>query len=130
MKTDEGAALIRYRDGKFRVFTEADGLPGGWIRDLFVDHAGRLWIANTKSGVLRLDDVNADKLQFVRYADRRRTFERGRVLPDRRRFRQNLYRHGTRIGQIKSRNRTDRKFHDSRRFAEQQYRNRLPRPSK
>ena len=40
-KTDEGAALIRYRGGKFRVFTEADGLPSGWIRDLFVDHAGR-----------------------------------------------------------------------------------------
>ena len=30
--------------------------------------AGRLWIANPKSGLLRLDDVNADKLQFVRYA--------------------------------------------------------------
>jgi ligand-binding sensor domain-containing protein/two-component sensor histidine kinase len=66
-KTDEGTALIRYHDGQFRIFTETDGLPGGWIRDLYVDHAGRLWIANPKSGVLRLDNVNADKLQFVPY---------------------------------------------------------------
>ena len=65
---DEDAELIRYRDGQFRIFTTADGLPGGWIRDLYVDHAGRLWIANAKNGLLRLDDVNADNLNLVRYS--------------------------------------------------------------
>lgn len=60
--------LIRYRDGKFRAFTKAENaLLAGWMRDLFVDHAGRLWIGSTASGLLRLDDVNADELNLTRY---------------------------------------------------------------
>ncbi|MEP6900448.1 MAG: two-component regulator propeller domain-containing protein [Actinomycetota bacterium] len=62
------AALIRYRDGQFKTFTRNDNqLLAGSIRDLFVDHGGRLWIANIATGLLRLDDVNADRLNFVRY---------------------------------------------------------------
>ena len=64
----DDAALARYRDGQFEVFTQADNpLLAGWMRDLFVDGKGRLWIASTITGVLRLDDVNADKLNFTRY---------------------------------------------------------------
>lgn len=59
--------LIRYRDGKFKVFTKEDGAPPGWTRDLFLDHAGRLWLANTIWGLLRLDNTNSDQLNFVRY---------------------------------------------------------------
>jgi ligand-binding sensor domain-containing protein/signal transduction histidine kinase len=62
-----GSSLIRYHDGQYRIFTEADGVPAGWIRDAFVDHAGRLWLADPTAGLLRLDDVNADQLDFVRY---------------------------------------------------------------
>ena len=65
---NDGAELIRYREGNFKVFTEADGLPGGWIRDLYVDGKNRLWLANNKVGVLRFDDVNDDKLNFTRYS--------------------------------------------------------------
>ena len=65
---DTGAELLRYRAGQFRIFTAADGLPDGWIRDLYVDRAGRLWIANSKNGLLRLDDVNAEQANFVRYS--------------------------------------------------------------
>lgn len=61
------SGLIRYRDGKFRVFKEEDNAPPGWTRDLFLDHAGRLWFANTTWGLLRLDDTNSDVLNFVRY---------------------------------------------------------------
>ncbi len=61
-------ALIRYRDGQFKIFTQAEyPLLSGWMRDLFVDDKGRLWIADTITGVLRLDDVNADQLDFKRY---------------------------------------------------------------
>ncbi|MEO6391505.1 MAG: two-component regulator propeller domain-containing protein [Pyrinomonadaceae bacterium] len=66
--TDDGkSALIRYRDGQFRIFTEADGLPTGWCRDLFFDHLGRLWIANPTHGLLRLDQLNSAPLNFTRY---------------------------------------------------------------
>ncbi len=64
----DDAKLIRWRDGKFKVFTHAEyPLLAGWMRDLFVDSKGRLWIADTITGVLRLDDVNADELNFTRY---------------------------------------------------------------
>ncbi|MEP6704128.1 MAG: two-component regulator propeller domain-containing protein, partial [Acidobacteriota bacterium] len=64
----DDAALIRYRNGQFKVFAQKENpLLAGWLRDLFVDSKGRLWIADTATGVLRLDDVNADELRFVRY---------------------------------------------------------------
>ena len=62
-------ALIRYRDGRFQIFTQSENeLLAGWLRDLFVDGKGRLWIANTASGLLRIDNVNAEQLNFARYA--------------------------------------------------------------
>ena len=63
----DDSALINYRGGQFRIFTRSDGVPEGWMRDLFVDHDGRLWIANSTVGLLRLDDLNAERLNFVRY---------------------------------------------------------------
>ncbi|HSU24926.1 MAG TPA: two-component regulator propeller domain-containing protein, partial [Pyrinomonadaceae bacterium] len=62
-------ALIRYSgDGNFKVFTRADNeLLVGWIRDLFIDHADRLWITDTETSVLRLDDTQAEQLDFKRY---------------------------------------------------------------
>ncbi len=67
--SDEGrTALIRYRNNHFDIFTKADNeLLTGWLNNLFVDHAGRLWIADNMTGALRLDDVNAERLEFVRY---------------------------------------------------------------
>lgn len=64
---ENNSALIRYRDGQFKILTRNESVPEGWMRDLFVDHAGRLWIANAKVGLLRLDDVNTEQLNFVRY---------------------------------------------------------------
>lgn len=64
---EDDSALIRYRAGQFKVFTQTDGAPKGWTRDLFLDHAGRLWLASTIEGLLRLDNTNDDDLQFVRY---------------------------------------------------------------
>lgn len=64
----DATALIRYRDGRFQIFSrnENEWLTN-WLLNLFVDSKGRLWIAGTSGGLLRLDDVNAEQLNFVRY---------------------------------------------------------------
>ncbi|MEP6818069.1 MAG: two-component regulator propeller domain-containing protein [bacterium] len=59
--------LARYRDGRFQLFTQADGVPTGLIRSLYCDHAGRLWIASDSAGLARLDDPQADHPHFVTY---------------------------------------------------------------
>ncbi len=62
------SALIRYRpSGEFRVLTQAEGAPSGWVQDLFLDSRGRLWIASDNDGLWRLDDTESDKLEFVKY---------------------------------------------------------------
>jgi signal transduction histidine kinase/ligand-binding sensor domain-containing protein len=57
--------LVRYRDGKFTFFGMADGVPLGFIRDLYLDHSGRLWIATTQAGVGRVDDPEAEHPRFI-----------------------------------------------------------------
>jgi len=59
--------LARYRNGRFRVFTQSDGMPAGPVRALYLDRAGRLWAATGQSGVVRLDDPQADRPRFVAY---------------------------------------------------------------
>lgn len=64
----DNTALIRYRDGRFQIFTKAENeMLAGWLHNLFVDGKGRLWMTSTASGLLRLDDVNADELNFTAY---------------------------------------------------------------
>jgi ligand-binding sensor domain-containing protein/signal transduction histidine kinase len=65
--TAEGGGLLRYRDGKFKRFTTSDGAPPGWIIWLYLDHAGRLWVASQLGGLLRIDDPAADTLRVVKY---------------------------------------------------------------
>lgn len=64
---EDDSALIRYRDGQFKIFTQAEGAPPDWTRDLLLDRDGKLWLANTAIGLLRLDDTNGDNLNFVKY---------------------------------------------------------------
>jgi len=61
------STLVRYRNREFRIFTQAEGSPAGWIRDLFLDSRGRLWIASTGDGLWGLDDTNSDRFEFVKY---------------------------------------------------------------
>ncbi|MEZ5426659.1 MAG: two-component regulator propeller domain-containing protein [Pyrinomonadaceae bacterium] len=63
----DDSALIRFRNGKFRVFTQAEGAPAGWIQDLFIDSKGRLWIASDNEGLWRLDDPDSENFDFVKY---------------------------------------------------------------
>ncbi len=59
--------VTRYRNGRFELFTAADGWPGGVITHLFLDQDGRLWITSNQSGVYRIDDPAADQPQLVNY---------------------------------------------------------------
>ncbi len=51
----EGGGLIRYRDGAFRVFGHAEGLTNGFVRVIYEDKSGRLWIG-TDSGLFRMEN--------------------------------------------------------------------------
>jgi ligand-binding sensor domain-containing protein/signal transduction histidine kinase len=58
--------LARYRNGRFTLFTAANGLPGGLVEDLYLDRGGRLWIAMTR-GLVRIDDPTAEQPNFITY---------------------------------------------------------------
>jgi signal transduction histidine kinase/ligand-binding sensor domain-containing protein len=51
----EGAGLVRFRDGRFRSFTKADGLPGDYVNSVFRDREGTHWVA-TQGGLARLTE--------------------------------------------------------------------------
>jgi len=61
------SALVRYNDGKFRVFTQAEGAPSGWIQDLFIDSKNRLWLASDNEGLWRLDQTDSENFDFTKY---------------------------------------------------------------
>jgi ligand-binding sensor domain-containing protein/signal transduction histidine kinase len=59
--------VARYRDGKFRFFTSADGLPPGAIVDVHADAAGRIWLAAARGGLIRVDQPAAERPAFAVY---------------------------------------------------------------
>ncbi len=59
--------LVRYRDGRFTLFTANDGVPTGQIRNMLVDSAGRLWVATYQGGLSRIDDPAAERPRLVTY---------------------------------------------------------------
>jgi len=60
--------LARYQGGRFRLLTEAQGLPPGSIGTALGDRAGKLWFSNPL-GLFRIDDLNVASLQPVLVAD-------------------------------------------------------------
>ena len=60
-------SLARFRDGRFTLFTSEQGLPAGKIYDLYVDHAGRLWIASALGGLACLEDPSPERPRFIIY---------------------------------------------------------------
>jgi len=48
----EGGGLVRYRHGKFRAYGASDGLSDDFVRALFQDSHGTLWVG-TDNGLLR-----------------------------------------------------------------------------
>jgi ligand-binding sensor domain-containing protein/signal transduction histidine kinase len=50
----EGGGLLRYKDGSFRSYADEQGLTNGFVRSVYQDHTGTLWIG-TDAGLFRLD---------------------------------------------------------------------------
>jgi len=63
-----GSSLVRYRDGRFRRLTTADGLPADVVSSVHIDQAGRLWLATDAAGVMRVDDPSAERLSGRLYS--------------------------------------------------------------
>ena len=59
--------LARYRNGRFTLFTTADGVPRGGIFWVYADTRRRLWIGTSGGGLGRIDDLDVDRPRVVRY---------------------------------------------------------------
>src|SRR6266536_2119580 len=62
-----GGGVARYRSGSFRFFTTSEGLPPGGIGQIYLDHAGRLWLGSSRSGLIRVDNPGAERPMFTNY---------------------------------------------------------------
>jgi len=60
------SAVFRFRDNRFESFGLAKGLPA-IVRDLYIDHAGRVWVATVRSGLYRCDNPEAAQPVFRAY---------------------------------------------------------------
>ncbi|MEK6301795.1 MAG: two-component regulator propeller domain-containing protein [Acidobacteriota bacterium] len=63
----EKGDIARFRGDRFAIFTAADGIPEGGIKQLLCDSAGRMWIASSKGGLGRIDDPASERPQVVKY---------------------------------------------------------------
>ena len=64
----EGGGLLRIRNGAVSVYAAQAGLTDGFVRKVFEDHLGRLW-------------VGTDDGLFVREGDRLRRVDQGAIAP-------------------------------------------------
>jgi signal transduction histidine kinase/ligand-binding sensor domain-containing protein len=64
---DHGAGLVRYRGGRFEPFQQGQEAFKGAILAIFLDHAGRLWVASTQAGLSRIDNPTSDLPRLARY---------------------------------------------------------------
>ena len=69
----EGGGLVRYRDAVFRTFPTADGSSDSFVRAIFEDHEGVLWVGGDQglfqvqgSGIRRVDAEGKVPSIFVR----------------------------------------------------------------
>lgn len=51
--------LARYRNGAFELLEMPASVPACMVRDLHLDSQGRLWVATSRGGVIRIDDPGA-----------------------------------------------------------------------
>ncbi|HTY85571.1 MAG TPA: two-component regulator propeller domain-containing protein [Silvibacterium sp.] len=57
----EGGGLIRYRNGAFRSFNASDGLNNDFVRTVYQDHLGRIWVG-TDSGLFLLNNERLSRV--------------------------------------------------------------------
>jgi signal transduction histidine kinase/ligand-binding sensor domain-containing protein len=58
--------VARYRNGRFAFFKTANGTPVGTIVDIHAD-AHRVWLASSRTGLIRVEDPSAEAPAFTRY---------------------------------------------------------------
>lgn len=61
------SGVARYRQGRFAFFDADDGLPPGAVETIYLDGAGRLWLASSRSGLVRVDAPGAEYPVFRVY---------------------------------------------------------------
>jgi ligand-binding sensor domain-containing protein len=57
----EGGGLIQYRDGAFRSFSSKDGLTNSFVRSVYQDSVGRIWIG-TDNGLFQLHGERLERV--------------------------------------------------------------------
>lgn len=57
--------VARFRGGKFDVLSARTGFPTGLVNAIHNDRNGRIWIATSNSGVVRIDDPDQSEPSFV-----------------------------------------------------------------
>jgi ligand-binding sensor domain-containing protein/signal transduction histidine kinase len=57
----EGGGLIQYRDGAFRAFSSKDGLTNNFVRSVYQDSAGRIWIG-TDNGLFQFRGERVERI--------------------------------------------------------------------
>ncbi len=62
-----GGGLAKFSNGKFTNFSNAENLPQNSVFGLYIDEKNRLWIGSSGGGVARADNLEAEKLEFVKY---------------------------------------------------------------
>lgn len=57
--------VARYRNGEFQLFSPRTGFPTGLVNSIYTDRSGRVWIAISNSGVIRIDNPLEDEPRFT-----------------------------------------------------------------
>lgn len=57
--------ILRYKDGRFRDFTEEGLIARNSVSGFLSDSPGRLWISTTSRGLFRVDEATSDRPNFV-----------------------------------------------------------------
>ena len=63
-----GGEVYRFKDGKFRTFSEAEGMPRSLVGNMLSDRKGRLWLATASRGLVRVDNPDDEAPTFVSYS--------------------------------------------------------------
>jgi ligand-binding sensor domain-containing protein/signal transduction histidine kinase len=63
----DGGGLVHFKNGVFRAYTQAAGLSNGFVRSLFEDDQGRVWIG-TDNGLFRMSQDKLSQVDTSPYA--------------------------------------------------------------
>jgi ligand-binding sensor domain-containing protein/signal transduction histidine kinase len=63
----DGHGMIRCRQQQFEPLAAPEGAFRGLVREIHLDHAGRLWVATSQAGLTRIDGPDTDQPRLSRY---------------------------------------------------------------